>query len=285
MTCSGISAKEDTMIVDGHRLYVRRLVHGHGAGMTGKTVSGPVLVMLHEALGCTDMWHDFPEKLARLTGWDVLLYDRLGHGRSDPLPQDQVVPGYLEHEALTVLPLVLERCGVSDAVFWGHSDGGTLALLFAGRYPGGVRGVVTEAAHVHVDSLTLQGIKTAGKAWQNGDLRDRLKKYHGNNVDGIYHRWFSVWLSQAFSTWNVTDDIKGVTAPVLALQGDEDPYGEAEQVHSICRSVSGVCVRAFLSDCGHIPHFQARKAVMKAADDFFQTHTGRDYENPWMTVC
>jgi len=230
----------------------------------------PIVVMLHEGLGCVEMLRDVPEKIARLTGCDVMAYDRLGHGRSDPLPGSHVHNGYLFDEAWEFIPRVLDQCNIQKPILWGHSDGGTMALLFAGRFPERVSAVITEAAHVYVDSLTIEGIKTAVKAWHTGSLREKLAKYHGENVDGIFHRWSTIWLSESFSQWNIEALLKDVKAPVLAFQGADDHYGEPDQLMAITEKTGGNSQQVMIPSCGHIPHLQAFDAVASKAVDFIK---------------
>ena len=256
--------------VHGHRLAVKWFCHAlddHGA----EKQDPPVVVMLHEGLGCVEMLRDVPEKIARLTGCNVMAYDRLGHGRSDRLPTSHVHNGYISEEAFNFLPHVLDECKIPKAFLWGHSDGGTMALLFAGRFPQRVSGVITEAAHVYVDSLTVQGIKTAVNAWKTGNLREKLAKYHGTNVDGIFHRWSTIWLSDSFAQWNIEPFLKDITAPVLAFQGADDHYGEPGQLMSITEKSGGRSQRVMIPGCGHIPHLQAFEAVASKAVDFIKS--------------
>lgn len=255
--------------VHGHLLFVkwfRHALYGNGE----KKHALPVVVMLHEGLGCIEMLWDVPEKIARLTGCNVMTYDRLGHGRSDRLPKSHIHNEYIYDEAWKFLPEVLDQCEIQKAFLWGHSDGGTMALLFAGRFPQRVSGVITEAAHVYVDSMTIQGIKTAVKAWEAGNLREKLAKYHGKNVDGIFHRWSTIWLSATFLQWNIENYLKKVTAPVLAFQGADDHYGEPGQLVAITEKTGGDSQRVMIPGCGHIPHLQAFDAVAPKAVDFIK---------------
>lgn len=242
------------------RLFVR-------TGNRSKADAGdrPTLVFLHEALGCDTMWKDVPEALSEATGLPFLTYDRLGHGRSDPLPlpRDEL---YLEVEAFEVLPAVLESCGVSEPVLIGHSDGGTIALMYASRHR--VRGVVTEAAHVFLEELTLASIRNAVGAWQTTGLRDRLARHHGDKTEELFEAWASTCLSEAFRPWNIEPCLSGVQAPVLVVQGEEDEYGTVRQVEAIVAGVSGPATPLLFPDCRHVPHLQAADRVLPAVADF-----------------
>lgn len=250
---------------------------GHVALRTGKIfvrrgnrpASGvadrPVLVFLHEALGCDTMWRGVPETISRATGLPYLSYDRLGHGRSTPLPGSRD-ERYLEVEAFEVLPAVLEACGVTEPILIGHSDGGTIALMYASRH--GVRGVISEAAHVFVEEVTLAGIRAAVGAWRTTDLRDRLARHHGDKTDALFDAWAETWLSKAFRSWTVESCLSGVQAPCLVVQGEDDEYGTVRQVEAIAAGVSGPATPLLVSGCRHIPHLQAADRVLPAIAEF-----------------
>ena len=255
--------------VHGHRLFVKWFRHALDDNGSKKQ-DPPVVIMLHEGLGCVEMLRNVPEKIARLTGCNVMAYDRLGHGCSDRLPKSHVHNEYILDEAWNFLPEVLDQCDIPKAFLWGHSDGGSMALLFAGRFPQRVSGVITESAHVYVDPMTVQGIKTAVKAWKAGNLREKLTKYHGKNVDGIFHRWSTIWLSDTFAQWNIEAFLKDVTTPVLAFQGADDHYGEPGQLISITEKTGGRSQRVMIPGCGHIPHLQAFDAVASKAVEFIK---------------
>lgn len=218
-----------------------------------------MLVFLHEALGCHDMWKGVPATLSAVTGLSYLTYDRLGHGRSGSLAgrRDE---RYLEVEAFEILPAVLEACRIVEPVLVGHSDGGTIALMYASRHP--VRAVVTEAAHVFVEEVTLAGIRAAVEAWRTTDLRARLARYHGAKTDALFDAWAATWLSDRFRSWNVEYMLPGITAPVLVAQGDDDEYGTVRQVEAIAAGTSGPAQSMLVAGCRHVPHLQAADRVL-----------------------
>lgn len=183
----------------------------------------PCLVFLHEALGCVEMWKTFPERLSQRTGLPGLLYDRQGHGGSDPLngPRERE---YLHREAREVLPALLRSLDVERPVFVGHSDGGTIALLFAAAYPDWPCCAVVEAAHVFVEEITRQGIREAVSTYHTTDLESRLAKYHGDKSGELFHAWSGTWLSDMFSTWNMHHELPFIQCPLLVIQGEDDQY-------------------------------------------------------------
>lgn len=235
---------------------------------------GPPLLFLHEGLGCIALWKDFPAVLCRSLNRDGIVYDRQGYGRSGPLegPRD---PRYLHDEAFRVLPAVLDALGVARAILIGHSDGGTIALLAAGAFPERVAAVVCEAAHVFVEEITLAGIRAAGKAFAEGDLRRRLQRYHGEKTSATFAAWHDTWLSPAFRSWSIEAELPRVTCPALVLQGEDDEYGTPAQVTAIARGVSGPVETALIPGCAHVPHHQARDDVTARIERFLACHVTR----------
>jgi len=220
---------------------------------------GPALVFLHEGLGSVGLWRDAPETLARLTGRRAFAYSRAGYGRSDPAPLPRPAT-YHEPEAFDVLPAVLDAAGIRAAILIGHSDGGTIALLAAGRDTR-IKGVVTMAAHVFNEEVTLQGIRDARRAWDETGLRDKLARYHGANVDIAFHGWNDTWQRPDFRDWNVERHLSAVTSPVLVVQGLDDQYGTEAQVDAIAAGVSGRAETLLIPGCGHAPHQEAPRTL------------------------
>jgi pimeloyl-ACP methyl ester carboxylesterase len=258
-------AEEGFLTIGGVRLEHRRVAARPGSD------DAPTLVLLHEGLGCVGLWKDFPDRLAKATGLGVFLWSRAGFGRSDPIALPRPLD-YLERET-ELIPEVLAAAGIGPAVLVGHSDGGTIALLHAasGREDGLV-GVVTMAAHVFVEDVTITGIRETKRAWEEGDLRDRLARWHGANVDAAFHGWCDVWLDPAFRGWNIERHLSAVRVPVLAIQGAEDQYGTPAQVEAIASQVSGPAEALLLPGAGHAPHLDQPDAMIEAISRFVHEH-------------
>ncbi|QQS10619.1 MAG: alpha/beta hydrolase [Rhodospirillales bacterium] len=214
----------------------------------------PTLVFLHEGLGCVEMWRDFPARLCARAGFPGFVYDRTGYGRSSAWPSP---PGlrYMHIEAEDVLPRALAAAGIDDYVLVGHSDGGTIALIHGGADPAGLRGIVTLAAHVVCEPVSVAAIRAARAAFDAGDLRARLAKYH-DDVGATFGLWADAWLDPAFADYSVEDRLPGIEVPVQAIQGEDDEYGSELQLGLIAGKVSGYCETRLLPDCGHSPHLQ-----------------------------
>jgi pimeloyl-ACP methyl ester carboxylesterase len=220
----------------------------------------PTLVFLHDALGCIERWRDFPETLCGSLGCSGLVYDRRGNGGSDMFEGPWAMD-YHRTESLTYLPELLNVCSIDNAVLIGHSDGGTIALITAASQNNRVKGIVTEAAHIFVEPITIQGIRRAVEEFETGSLKEKLAKYHKEQTETIFYRWADRWLSSKFSNWNIQNDLFKITCPVLVLQGEDDNYGTPAQVEGIANQVSGPVHIKLIPDCGHIPHFQANDTV------------------------
>jgi pimeloyl-ACP methyl ester carboxylesterase len=231
--------------------------------------TGPTVVMLHEGLGCARLWKRFPVRLADATGLGVFAWSRAGFGRSDPVALPRPLD-YLEREEPMVAE-VLAAAGIGRAVLVGHSDGGTIALLHAGSHSAsGIVGVVAMAAHVFVEDVTIEGIIETKRAWEDGGLRARLSRWHGENVDCAFHGWCDTWLDPRFRCWNIEERLGRVRIPVLAMQGGGDEYGTAAQVDAIVRGVGGPVEGVMLPNAGHAPHVDAPDAVIQAIRGLLQ---------------
>jgi pimeloyl-ACP methyl ester carboxylesterase len=241
------------------KLYYRTI-----AGETGL----PCLVFLHEGLGCNAMWGEFPELLCKATGCPGLIYDRSGYGLSAPSQTPRTIH-YLHHAALHELPAVLATLFTEDTsyVLVGHSDGGSIALIFGAERPSGLLGIITEAAHVHVDSQTIAGIEKAEKAWKDGKIKG-LAKYHGERTEDVFRAWSETWLSKWFRHWNIEYLLPSIESPLLVIQGKNDHYGSLDQARTICKNSSGPAQLEIVDDCDHIPHLEAQPKVLTLMSEF-----------------
>lgn len=227
----------------------------------------PPFVMLHDGLGSVRQWRDLPEVLAHRLSTNVLVYDRLGHGLSDPRPASHD-PHFLQEEATSILPELLAQFQLDLVWLLGHSDGGTIALIFAAEFPDIPVKVMTVAAHVFVETETRQGIAVLRDAYRTASLRDKLLKYHGDKTDSLFTGWSDCWLSTEFDTWSIVDRLAQIECPVFAVQGTHDEYGTLAQLHAIAASVRHARVLE-LPDCGHMPHLQQRARFLQVLEHFF----------------
>ena len=231
--------------IDGVSLEYQQFTPPHSTDLT--------LVLLHEGLGCVAMWKDFPLQLAQSTGCRVLVYSRAGYGGSDPCSLPRPL-SFMHDEGLRVLPQVLTAAEITSAVLIGHSDGASIALINAGGVADQrVQGLILLAPHVFVENLTLASIREAKIAYETTDLRERLARYHGDNVDCAFWGWNQAWLDPDFADWNLEEYLSKIDVPVLLLQGVQDIYGTILQLEKITTQLAQLSKMFLLPDCGHSP--------------------------------
>lgn len=222
----------------------------------------PYLVFLHEGLGCTGMWGNFPTRLCTLTGCPGLLYDRLGYGQSSPLAARRTIH-YVHNYALVELPVLLDTIIPGKGyILIGHSDGGSIALISAAERPILLRGVVSEAAHVFVEPETTAGIRLADTAFAEGKFRG-LQKYHGEKTRQIFQAWSQTWLSDWFQFWNIEYLLPSIICPLLVIQGRQDQYGTEKQVQAIVAGTGEGTETLLVNECGHVPHLEQAELVLE----------------------
>jgi pimeloyl-ACP methyl ester carboxylesterase len=246
--------------VDGVRLEYELLRNADDAAV-------PTIVFLHEGLGSIGQWREFPRDLAQATGCHALIYARKGHGNSDPLTAPRT-PEFMHVEAFEVLPQVLAQLQIERPILFGHSDGGSIALLYAG---GGheVRGLVAEAPHVFVEDRSIAGIEAALRAFEETDLRDKLARYHAD-AETMFRGWNDIWLSPGFRAWNIEEFLPRVECPVLAIQGEQDAYGSMAQIDAVAAQVKSEVSLLKLEQCGHVPHREQPEKTLEAAARFIR---------------
>ena len=233
--------------------------------------AAPLMVFLHEGLGSVSMWRDFPSRLCGALGWRGLVYSRPGYGRSTPRgPNEYWAPDFMHRQALELLPALLESLGVDTRAqppwLFGHSDGGSMALIYAAHHPERVAGAIVLAPHILVEDLSVRSIEQARMAFEQGGLRERLARHH-TNPDSAFRGWNDAWLSPAFQDWNLATELPRIRCPLLAVQGLDDEYGTLEQIRGIARAAPQTQLLE-LPHCGHSPHRDQPQAVIDAVIGF-----------------
>jgi len=227
----------------------------------------PTIVMLHEGLGCVALWRDFPEKLAEATGFGVFVWSRAGYGQSDPIDLPRPLD-YMTREALDELPALLDTIGFQSGILLGHSDGASIASIYAGSVEDfRVRGLVLIAPHFFTEEGGLKAIAEARQIYETGDLRDRLAKYH-KDVDNAFRGWNDAWLDPGFKAWNIADSIDYLRIPVLAVQGADDQYGTIAQINEIENRIYSPVDVEIIPDCRHSPHVDQPGPTLAAVAEF-----------------
>lgn len=250
--------EQTEQIIDGRRLEI---------ALWPQTGTRTPIVLAHEGLGSVSMWRDFPADLAAATGRTVYAYSRYGYGKSDSLREARTVD-YMHHEARVVLPPLLDALGLATTVLFGHSDGASIALLFAAAYPSRTRALVLEAPHVFVEPLTLTSIAAARDAANTTDLLARLARYHVDAASTFWG-WNDIWLLPDFAAWNITGVLPSIAAPTLLVQGNDDEYGTAAQIAAIELAIPAA-TSLFLDACGHSPHRAQPAVVLERTRTFLE---------------
>ena len=248
-------------LVDGRRLET--------ISIEARRANIPTIVMLHEGLGSVAHWKDFPSQLADATGAGIFLYSRYGHGASDALQEPRTV-SFMHHEAQVVLPEILRQAGIERPLLFGHSDGGSIAIIYAGTYPDSPAGLILEAPHIFVEELSIASIRRARETFTQTNLPQRLGQYHAN-VDTMFWGWNNIWLDPNFRHWNIESSLDPIRCPVLVLQGAQDEYGTLKQVETIKARIPSACT-VILESCRHAPHWDQRKVTLSAVCDFMRSH-------------
>lgn len=253
----------DTLLdVPGGRVFVRRWPPAGG------NAGAAPIVLLHDSLGCVELWRDFPERLAQATAREVVAYDRLGFGRSTPRT-DAPRLDFIADEAATSFPAIRAELGFERCVLFGHSVGGSMALAMAAAHPRHVDAVISESAQAFVEPRTLDGIRAAVAEFAAPEQLERLVRRHGARARWVLDAW-AVWLSPRFHSWNLDAELAAVACPLLAIHGDADEFGSCAFPQRIVERVAGASQLAILEGCGHVPHRERPDEVLSLAAAFLR---------------
>lgn len=229
----------------------------------------PVLVFLHEGLGAVSSWKDIPKKLSMSTACNAFVYSRLGYGGSDPVALPRKI-NYLHVEALALLPVILKAAQVHRYIIIGHSDGGSIGIIHAGSGKAkGLEALVTLAAHLFCEPVTLAGLRVARERYTTQDLKQKLMRIHGKNTETAFWGWNDTWLSPGFAHWDIQRYLAPIRVPVMALQGAQDPYGTEAQIDVMETGIPD-CTSQLIDNCGHIPHLEQEQEVLQSITGFLR---------------
>jgi pimeloyl-ACP methyl ester carboxylesterase len=246
------------MHVNGIQLEVQKIA--------GSATASPI-IFLHEGLGSVSLWSqrgiDWPQQVCSATDRAGVVYSRRGYGQSERTPGD-LSADYMHREAWEVLPALLAALQIDKPVLLGHSDGATIALLYASRHA--VPACIALAPHVLVEEVAIKAIAEAKTAFESGGLRDRLTRHHAD-VDGAFRQWNDVWLSEAFRSFDIREECSRITAPLLLIQGLDDEYGTLRQLDEIALAAPHA-VRLHLASCGHSPQRDQPEKTLEAVASF-----------------
>jgi pimeloyl-ACP methyl ester carboxylesterase len=258
-----IDIQDVSVKVPGGSLFVRCWNNGR--------IDHSPIILLHDSLGCVDLWRDFPIALANATSRPIIEYDRLGFGKSTPRtapPSFKFIP----EEAEVYFPELLRALDINRFVLFGYSVGGGMSLVIASRFREECEAVITESAQSFVEPHTIAGLKAAKKQFSNPAHFARLGKWHGERARWVLDAWLETWLAPEFLNWNLDEHLAGITCPVLAIHGDRDEYGSEEFPRRIVKNVAGPAEMAIMNDCGHMPHREKEAEVLRLTASFLGRH-------------
>ncbi|NQX82775.1 MAG: alpha/beta hydrolase [Flavobacteriaceae bacterium] len=227
----------------------------------------PTIVFLHDSLGCIDLWRDFPEKLGEMSRCNILVYDRQGYGKSCSFSYSERDNQYLEQEA-DILNDLLNYLNIDDIILFGHSDGGSIALITAAKYPKKIKGIITEGAHIFVEEITLKAINTVIGHYKETNLKSKLEKYHGEKTDDMFWAWASTWTTKEFEYWNIEGFLQDIKCPSLVIQGEDDEFGTLKQVEGIINGTKGYSEQLIIPNVRHTPHKEVPELILKKVSEF-----------------
>ena len=251
--------------IDGVSLECRHLEYN-------STDAKPTLMFLHEGLGCIELWRDFPENLCAATGLNGFVYSRQGYGASDPVALPRPLD-FMHQEAINTVSPVLNEAKIKSAILIGHSDGGSISLIHAGVIQDPrVKAITTIAAHVFNEELTVKSIQEAKKFYETGDLREKLKKYHGSNVDCAFWGWNDTWLNPDFWHWNLEEFLSSINVPTLIIQGADDQYGTNNQIKAIEQGLTCPNHTVIVPKAKHSPHLEQQDITIDAIQTFIKRY-------------
>jgi pimeloyl-ACP methyl ester carboxylesterase len=229
--------------------------------------AAPTIVMLHEGLGSVGLWGEFPDKIAEATGAGVFVYSRSSYGKSQPGPMLRSTR-FMHEEACDVLPRVLDAIGFQRGILLGHSDGGSIAAIYAGSVQDHrVRGLVLEAPHFFVEEMGLAEIRRAREAFTAGTFREKLMRWHAD-VDRAFRSWSEPWLNPEFPKWDITEELAYIRVPILIVQGDQDQYGTLRQLAVAQEECFCPVETAVLPGIRHVPHREAPELTLTTMAGF-----------------
>lgn len=264
-----IRSTEQFVDTDQGRLFVRRWTPSPAPG-TGTGTGKVPIVMFHDSLGSVELWRDLPERLARATGREIIAYDRLGFGRSDPSPHRLPARTFIPDEAQTSFRWLHQNLPLDGFIAFGHSVGGAMATVCAATYPD-CRALISESAQTFGEDRTLEGIRAAKENFADPAQVARLAKYHGDKAQWVLDAWIDNWLAPEFQEWQLAPVLPQVHCPVLAIHGDTDEYGTTIHAKRIAGDSAGPGTLVILEGVGHVPHREQPDFIVKTVADWLAT--------------
>ncbi len=251
---------EGYLTIDDYLLHYQFIKHRGNPGE-------PVLIFLHDSWGCTAMWEDFPGKTAGIFGLNAMIYDRRGYGKSSPFSPEPRTKFYL-HEAALELMQVMNALEIKKAILYGHSDGGTIALIAAATHPERFKGIIVEGAHSFVEEKGKAAVRESRDKAKHNSLLKSLGKYHGNKTSELFKRWHEAWLGDFFADWTIVPELKNIRCPVLAFRGENDPYDTIAQLNILEKEIQSPLIARVITEAAHTPRKENEEMTRSLLQEF-----------------
>ena len=262
---------EDNYIqLDDFNLYTRQIKATNNSSL-------PVLIFLHDSWGCIEMWDDFPEKIANRSGLNALMYDRRGYGKSSAFAVKQRTEYYL-HEEADELIRVMDYFKIPKALLYGHSDGATISLIAAAKYPDRFCGLILEGAHSFIEDSGKAAVLESRERAKTNTLLKSLKRYHGDKTEELFRLWHETWLSDFFAHWTIVPLLKNIKCPVLSFQGVNDPFGTVEQLNVLKKEIKAPVTITEIQNSAHTPRSENEPDSMKCIREFLISQKENNYK-------
>lgn len=229
-----------------------------------------LLIFLHDSWGCTEMWEDFPEKLSDLFGLNALIYDRRGYGKSSHFSKEERTKKYL-HESANELIAVMDALKIDKATLYGHSDGGSIALIASALYPDRFQAIMVEGAHSFVEEKGKNAVRESRDKAKHNSLLKTLEKFHGDKTEELFRRWHTAWLGDFFADWSIIPILKNITCPVLAFRGENDPFDTIAQLDVLEQNIKSPITTKVISNSAHTPRRENVEETSQLLISFYST--------------
>jgi pimeloyl-ACP methyl ester carboxylesterase len=235
----------------------------------------PTIVMLHEGLGSAALWGDFPDKLQAATKAGVFVYSRAGYGGSTQVKRPRPLD-YMHAEALDVLPKLLDKIGFRRGMLLGHSDGASIAAIYAGGHQDHrLQGVAMIAPHFFTEEMGLASIAETRKAYEGAGLKAKLARWH-NDVDNTFYGWSDAWLDPEFRNWDISEYLAYIRVPIVIVQGSDDQYGTIRQIEIAQQECYCPVDVTMIPGAAHSPHREVPAATLETISEFASAVLGSE---------
>ena len=247
------------MVLNNHIEMAKRRIYSCQIGQIDP--DKPTLVLLHGAIDCIDMWRDFPQQLHEISQLAVIVYDRWGHGKSEPLAEFREGDTRIE-EADEPLDDLFEHYGLEKVILVGHSYGGVISLIAASHHPERIIGIVSIVPQMLIHNQCVAGLEVAKTNFEEGDLRAKLIKFHGDGLDVLFYDWVNRVYNKAYQQQDCSEYLAQITCPVLQIYGEDDEFGYLPNLELSKEHIkSDLSIKKF-ANAGHYVHLEAKNEVI-----------------------